>query len=207
MKTEVKILLLVLAICFAIPETKGTTVFDDGQTHIIDYQIADTVYVYNNFWNESTTINLVTGGVVTGRLYSYEDSLLNLSGGELQTSFRVYNQSQFYMSSGPLRLLYMYDDSCGIICGGELVRGLISLEQASTLTFYGKDFMIDGHPVYGTITGPGTGTLSGILEDDSLFDDIRFEIQDYASLVFIPEPSTIILLGLGSLMLLKRRKF
>ena len=107
----------------------------------------------------------------------------------------------------------MQDSSRVALCGGSIQRDLRVRDNA-VFTIDGRDFAVDGTPVgyieLSSILGGNhwseadrrlTGTL---LNGDPL--DNNFYIGDSAKIILIPEPGTLLLLGLGCLMLRKRRR-
>lgn len=218
-----------LILAFVVPETEAVVIFDDGQVHNIDYHInGEAVYVYNNFWDESTTINVVTNANIYPRFFAQEDSLINISGGALYSDFLVADSSQVIISGGQIRGHFVVTDSSQVtITGGKLKSGIdihysgtvdvyggqlegrLALTINARLTFYGSNFVIDGRPVYGTFSPYGGNALQGhltgtLVDGSSLNSDLL--ISNYASLTLVPEPTTIVLLGLGSLILLRKRR-
>ncbi len=82
------------------------------------------------------------------------------------------------------------------------------LGQSATLTIYGSDFVVDGQPFgYGELTSILGGNwtdepsrrLIGTLDSGDLIDN-GFRIDHNAKIVLIPEPATLLLLGLGAVM-------
>ncbi len=203
-----KVIVTICLICCFVLTKAEAVLFNDGLVHTIDYSIVDErVFVCNNFWDEPTTVNVVAGGNISRCFEVHDDSFLNVLDGRLAT-VEFYSNSQGDISGGVIGLggLRTRRNSQADISGGA-IEGVIRLVDFSVITFYGSDFMIDGRPVNGTITGWGGvmyGTLTGTFVDGSAFNS-RLEIHDYASLTLIPEPATLLLLGLGAVMLRKRK--
>jgi hypothetical protein len=150
----------------------------------------------------SSTVNLYDGSI--GNLHANDSSMVNIHDG------RVHNLDAYQWSSvnifGGLfeNIVRTSDYSQIIILGGSFANRLRATEN-SIMTIYGSDFNIDGIPIsYGQITVP-TGILTGILASgESINND--FYIYDDATIVLVPEPATVLLFGLGSLALLKKRR-
>lgn len=183
------ITMIVICLCL-LESAPATIVFNDGQVHDIDWLIDTHVEVRNSPLGKATTINLLTNGIIHGELCVYDHSQANVLGGIL--------------TSG----LLTNDDSRALVTGGALNYCLF-VNHNSITTFQGNGFEIDGAPAsYGVYTTNRreqvNGRLTGILANgDGL--DCQFWITGRASIVLIPEPATLLLLGLGSLFLLRRR--
>ena len=120
-----------------------------------------------------------------GQVYAWDSSTVNIfdntsSGGG--DAIYAYGNSTVNISGGGLNDIYGYTDS--------------------SITFHGYDFMAtdgltldDGYVL-------GTGVLTGNWFDDTYFSiDI---LENGATIMAIPEPSTLLLLGLGAVMLRRR---
>jgi hypothetical protein len=55
--------------------------YHDGGIHDVNTVIADVV-LYNSFWDEPTTLNLLNGGTISS-LYARQDSRINILGGSV----------------------------------------------------------------------------------------------------------------------------
>ena len=135
-------------------QTEATVVFEDGEEHTINYSIMDDVAVYTNFWGFPTIVNIELMAQISGQVliadpyYTYCSSQVYIYGGRIgywsNVSIKAHHNSRAYIAGG--------------VMGGE-----IALYQTSVVTLYGSDFMIDGQPVYGTLTGIRDGWLTGKL--------------------------------------------
>jgi hypothetical protein len=132
----------------------------------------------------------VSGGSV-GHLVNNSASHMIISGGQISTAVNS--------------IIYAHDNSLMEISGGA-INGEFQLDQNAQVTFEGDNFAIDGVPVaYGQYyasdyaSGLITGTLS---KGDALSN--QFSIYDNASIIFVPEPATLLLLGLGGLILTRK---
>jgi len=99
------------------------------------------------------------------------------------------------------------------IFGGSIANRLIA-DYDSVITIHGSDFAIDGQLFgYGELTSmfrlaptvDPPRQLTGTLLSGDLLDN-SFYIGSNASIVLIPEPATLLLLGLGGIFLRRRRK-
>jgi len=174
----------------------GSYTFQDGAYHWLEYATYDNVYVYNNFWDEPTTVELVSGGRIGGYLYAYEDSRVIISGGTTQYLYayedsrviisggtigghlRASHDSNVTISAGTIRLLLAYENSNVIISGGT-ISGLnpgLSAYDTSNVTISGGS--IDGY-LYAfsssnvTLSG---GTIGG---DILIYGTLTVDGQDF----------------------------
>jgi len=107
-----------------LPIATAVVVFNDGATHTINYTIGDFVEVRNNFWDEATSVNLLSGGWVVDEVLAYQDSVISIFGGQIGDA--LFSGSN----------LYAYDTSQVNFSGGEIVRFLIA-EDYSSVNFSG----------------------------------------------------------------------
>ena len=243
MKTRWILCVAATVIALAAAPSLATT-FQDGAYHLLDGSYS-TVAVYNNFWNEPTTVELVSGGYINGNLNGYENSNIIVSGGLIRYNLYANDDSNVTISGGTVgQYLRAYENSNVTISGGTIAGDLCAYTNVSisggsigddlyadsnsnvsisggtvggnlliysTLTVDGQDFAIDGYslPYGGTFDSGGqysrTGFLTSTLANGDLMAN-TFTIYSGGSLVLIPEPATLGLLGLGGLALLRRKR-
>jgi hypothetical protein len=138
-------------------------------------------YVYYLESHDSSAVDF-TGGSMR-HLSATDSSSADITGGRVQYLFS-FHSSTVDISGGDIALLYAWDDS--------------------DVTFYGQNFsgsdglFLDGDRVL------GTGNLSGEWMDGTRWS-VNIGHNDHtATILAIPEPATLLLLGLGSVIL--RRK-
>lgn len=173
---------------------------------------------------EDGIINVV-GGFVSGSLVADGRSLVTMSGGYVVQSAVSMDQAQLIVSGGSFRPgvianVAAYNNSNAYVSGGDMdcfFAGRYFGEHYSLITLDGYNFQINGQSVdFGAMardyavsgTDPYgnsclTGTITGTLLDGNTLNN-GFYIFDEANITFVPEPATILFLGLGALML--RRK-
>jgi hypothetical protein len=124
-------------------------------------------------------------------LQAHDSSQLNISGGSFWAS--ASESSKVNISGGTITLSAS-DSAMGTISGGtinSLFAGQASGAHTSIITLEGSGF---NYP-YGPISD-ATGTLTGVLiSGDAINAD--FQIHSNASIVLVPEPSTLILLAVA----------
>ena len=179
--------------------------FEDGRTHYINYRINGDVHV-----DSGTTVNLVSGGNITGTLSVYDGGRLNVSGGIVQNSLNAWGNSIVTVTGGNID---GYLQACGastILYSGGQVQENFEMWGYGRLIVSGKNFAIDGNPVvFGEYTCPGAncdGLLTGQLISGENFAN-EFWIHGYLSkLILVPEPATLLFLGFGGMALLCKRR-
>jgi len=174
----------------------------------------------------------ITGGSIADYLKSLGESRVDISGGSIGVELFSDDYSKVNISGGSIGSLYSYDTSRVNISGGAIsndlksgdfarvdisggsIGGNLILNNDSIIRINGSDFSIDGQSV-------GYGEITSIFRADPPIEPIRwltgtlasgepinngFQIGWDARIILIPEPATIVLLGLGALMLRKYRK-
>lgn len=151
---------------------------------------------------ESSTVNLYAGSV--GNFYANHSSTANIYGGS------VYNLESYDSSSVGIfggffeNHARAQDYSQIVISGGTFADELLAIDN-SIITIYGTDFSIDGFSVgYGEIAVT-SGILAGTLASGETINN-NFHIYEDATIVLVPEPATVLLLGLGGLALLRKSR-
>jgi hypothetical protein len=227
MKNVKRIVCVALAVwSVVVGQSFGVTSFNSGGTYNIDYTINDNVAVDNG-----TTFNLLNGGKVPSSylLQGYNNSMLNILGGSVQKiiyhglssttisggtvntwiNSNNYATSSLTMTGGRVELL---NDGIGsiTISGGSV--GTLDCDGdggsvAGTITIIGSNFAINGTSVdYGKYLKSDFhfGTLTGTMANGDALNTY-FTISGYASITLIPEPTMCLMLGLGCLLIRKRK--
>ncbi|MGB2809719.1 MAG: PEP-CTERM sorting domain-containing protein [Sedimentisphaerales bacterium] len=174
----------------------GNMCVDDGGQYIIDSIISTKVMV--DFWhqpNPGTQVELISGGYLGQHLEIYGYGDVTISGGVIEG----------YLSAGG----YSNVDILGGLFGDNLYS-FTFLENAVG-TFFGTDFQINGSFVgHGMWTGEvlqDRFRLTGILANGTSIDNYVSLLDEATTMVLaVPEPTTLLLLGLGGLVLRKRRR-
>ncbi len=177
----------------------------------------------------------VSGGAIGGYLYAFDNSQVDISGGWIGEGLEALDNSQVVFSGGTIGRelhahgssqvdisggtidfhLYTYDNSQVNISGGTIGSSYLLVENSSVLSIEGSDFAVDGQLFgYGELSSiyggswldEGWRRLTGTLASGGTIDN-DFAIGHDASIVLIPEPATLLLLGLGGLALLRNRRF
>ena len=175
MKTTVMITILIFSVFLGIPTTQADVVWTEGY-HEIN-----------------------TGDIIHERVSIYNDVHLNIYGagcGYLET----FNTTITNWYNGEINYLLTNDNSIVNIYGGELDIGLGASDN-SQINLYANE--IQYHPTGGHWDNGWIGGRYSI--SNKHFDFDLWGQNTYSHLNFVPEPSTLLLLGIGCLFL-KRKK-
>ena len=144
---------------------------------------AGNVYSRVDIEGDSTTVEM-TGGSV-GQMIVSDSSLLNISNGEITDSLSVRHSAMVNISGGNISELFAIDSSVINLHGIDVVH------QAT-----------GGKWDDGKITGKW---LDGTGFDISLYNSDHFGNDTFSHLTILPEPATLLLLGVGFALLRARR--
>jgi len=149
---------------------------------------------------DSSTVTLSGGSVK--HISARDSCTMEISGGKVNNDLDAYNSSNVTISGGTVAGLVVHDSSTVTISGGQV--GLLYIYETSTVAFDGQDFILgtglslDGDRVL------GTGVLSGKWFGGTAWT-VNISANDPgATILAIPEPATMSLLGLGGLGLIGR---
>ena len=208
------------------PSGSPTTVIFDSGAYIYDgldvhdnSQVFTSARIGNRLRAFDDSQVTMTGGQIGNNMVAFGSSQITMLDGVIGQCLSSDGSSQFTLSGGHVYGntvnigLEVRGDSQFNFSGGIVDEKLTAFDDG-TLTIYGSDFMVDGQPVGNveltSILGGSWGDeaprhLQGtLLNGDSLAND--FYIGNNATIVLIPEPTTLLLLGMGGLTLQLRRK-
>jgi hypothetical protein len=189
------------------------------------FKMRDNAYV-QGFVGKDDSKSDIYNGELNFRLEDH--SCLNFWGGQALSNVEIFDVSNFSMYGGAINgHLYIYNSRDTNVFGGtlegylyskgssevEIYGGIFNDELIagfdSTITIYGYDFEVDGwaapYGIYESFLGDAI--LTGILANgDSV--NTTIQIRDDAQLILapIPEPATLLLLGLGGLALIRKHR-
>ena len=151
----------------------------------------------------SSTANVFGGSPNYLRIFEY--GIANVYGGNFYHIWTI-DSSTANVSGGSANELVTHNSSTTNISGGSVSQ--LYACDSSTVRFYGQDFSLgSGLSLDGTINGwwrlSGTGALSGKWMNGTPWTTNI--MKNSSTILLIPEPATLLLLGLGGFMLRKRR--
>lgn len=149
---------------------------------------------------EDNTMLTIWDGVIQSRSYARDYSQVTIAGGLFRDYFWFRESATGEISGGQFGEISAQDDSIVVISGGH-IGGRLLAYQRSTITIRGTGF---NYP-YGEL--PGSGVLVGTLENGDPIDVPFWGDSYYPAVIIleIPEPMTLLLLGLGSILVQRRR--
>ncbi len=221
MKTKLSIIVAAV-ILLGVSEAWATSIsfYEDGV--IQEGDVYSEVAVFNNAkvdmtggvvtsqfttWGSSTAN--VSGGILEA-LVSVETSIVNLSGAMQIEGLGVSDSGTVNMFGGNVGLIEAWNHSTVNLHGGTISNYLLAYgTEDLVISIFGYGFNYD--PLAGSYRG---GQLTGFWLDDTPFSiDLYYDdtpggpiIDTWSHITLIPEPATILLLGLGGFLIRKRSK-
>jgi len=150
----------------------------------------------------------ISGGVIS-RLNTRYNGQVTISGGTIKGQ----RESEYSIIAITVKHHSQVTITGGLIEEGSVIAGNQDEASNALITVVGTDFTFKGEPVdYGELyippgRDPRGGILTGTLLDGSYLNTNFYVVGD-AKIVLtpIPEPTTLLLLGLGAVMLRRKRK-
>jgi len=212
--------LVVLLISGSSSAAEDKYFYSSGQ--ILPGETWHYVYIYNDntivdmlggqidslFTSNISSFNILGGevGGESGIIDIEKSSTLNVFGGVLDIGTFVPREGSYTMISGgdiTVGRMKLYGDATVDIRGGELQLDSIDMVdvfyELPTINVYGYGF--NYNPTGGF---QGRGILTGYLLDGNFFSIDQLSESELQRFNLIPEPATLLLLGLGGLLLRKR---
>jgi len=152
---------------------------------------ADTVWDYGHH-----EINI---GDMYGEIWMHNDATADMFGGYVQ-QLGTLDSSEFDMFGGTIyRMLIRYDSSVNIH-GGTISSLIIYEDENGVINLYAHDvtYYPTGGPVY------NLSWIDGYYNQGNIYFSYDISGSDMSNINVVPEPTTILLLGLGGLILRKK---
>jgi len=151
------------------------------------------------------TIPMGPGNAGIDRLDAYDSSTIHFSGGSI-LNFEGFDSSTINIDGGIIRYLWMKESSIAHLSGGQIQSDIGIYDDTSYVHIYGYEFDYD--PSGG---GYNDGLVTGYWPDGELFSitlSNREDVITYDQLIFhiIPEPASILLVGIGGIFFSRKTK-
>ena len=208
------------------PET--TTIDFYGRYDYLVMNDSSTINIYEGgvFWQQmdsksklfnSSTANSYKGGAFLGGsgafIDIYDSSTLNVYGGSIHSFLFAYNSSTVNLYDGSLFHIDVFDYSTLNIYSGYVGTFMNNYYVPSTATvnIYGYDFKYDPEAFWAYIPETGEGWWISLLlgygfDGNTIIYSGLPDPKTHDNINLIPEPATLLLLGLGSLALLGKHR-
>jgi len=171
MKKMATLLLAMVLLCITLREAKALS-FRDGQTHHIDYEIDEGVYVGGR-----SSVVLGDGGLITGGV-QLDEGYLNIAGGEVW-GYVLSDDEDCFITGGTIwGAIYSCDWSNNVSISGGKIHGVINASDAASITIYGTNFNYD----YGAIPAL-SGHLTGVLENGDTISTNFLRGSSYSNII------------------------
>lgn len=182
--------------------------YSSGQ--IVSGETWDFIIIYN----DNTVVDM-SGGQIRN-LETHDKSVFNFSGGQVTAAIDIGPLGAAHISDGILNSgdLIFDHDSYGLISGGSITAGRLKMYGDAIIDIRGglvqfSDFDMAGVVpstinIYGYNFNYSGNVISGYLSDGNTFSIGGVNQSEYLRFNLIPEPVTLLLFGIGGLLIRKR---
>ena len=168
------------------------------------------------------SIVTVTNGLVKGYSSAVSNSTVNVQGGDIN-NLQINGNATLSMSGGSLGAFSNYGNSIVSIFGGS-IEDYLRVGDNGIIYLYGTDFEVNGQTLFygdhlsdfvpltylGETHYQKTGIITGTLADGTALNN-TFQIMYWdgiivpADIMIVPEPTMLLLIGLGGIIIRKRK--
>jgi len=178
------------------------TYVDNHYVYAYDFSELNVIdgYAYATLSMDSSAVNIRGGEVMYP--HSHNSSTTTVSGGECY-SIIAHDSSAVNLTGGDVTYLAAFNSSTVDLTGGTLTN--LSGYDSSVINIYGSDFFVSntgGNRGNGYITG---NWLNGTPFNISIYNNPAYGDNTISHINLVPEPATLLLLGIGGFMLRRKR--
>ena len=196
------------------PNISTSALFDTVINVPDDSNVGLFVEIGDAFGTTTTQLNVSDGGSVGVGLTVFDGSEVNISGGTVDDFLIAVFGSEINISGGDVGDIFALDDSEINLFGSDFFLNDLSLDEfllldeAFTISDREEDLILSGLLADGTPFSLNLRT-GDLADPDFDFSDDFFDPDSTLTVTLIsavPEPSSLVLLGLSGLVLLGRRR-
>jgi hypothetical protein len=176
--------------------------YEDSRVNILGGRVNASVWTYDR-----SNVTII-GGEIGGPILAWDTVVIDISGGVLGSWVQTFDNVEATISGGQISLFVEAWDYSRVTISGGTIGGRIAAIRDGLITLVGRDFAVNGTPVaYGDFASAygTTGVITGTLANGDVLNNSFAIVHPGADITFIPEPGTVLLVGLGGLLLRKRR--
>lgn len=143
----------------------------------------------------------IESGIIQGYVYAGGNGLVEINGGSISGKLSSKGEGTIKVTGGVIGGIFdVWHDGIIELYGSGFSVGGEDLSVGNSLRDYGTLELVGGDYFY-------TGTITGTLNDGSILNNY-FQILEptAADIIIIPEPCSLVLLGLGGLVLRRSRR-
>lgn len=185
-------------------------VFESGALYIGDNATFDMLggtINYSVYGKGEGCVSIFSG--IVDHMYGEDNAELLIEGGQVGYFLASYN-SNVEISGGTIDEFWVHQYATADVTGGQF--GILKASGSTDLVLYGSEFQIDGidveYKTYYTNDKVVDAVLTGVLSNGDILNNVKLEMYSYSSITFVnpvPEPTTLLLLGMGGLLIRKRK--
>lgn len=213
-----------------LSDSSSATIFPGGDVNILSLFGGSSLEVMGGSISTLGLYETSSADIYSGFIDDFgaaNSSIVHFYGGGIGQCFHASQESKVYFSGGGTSYLSAGGSSTinvsgGFIGGWGTYGGLFSDDtstvhisggeidylhalQSSITTFYGYDFELSGGLTLDGNEVLGTGILAGTWNNGATWEVQIYQHDPAATILLVPEPATVLLLGLGGLAFRRKR--